>query len=178
MVTYPRNGVNSLFSFYPRAQGQADIGELGTPQAGQIKPGANPSRLDLRPLFQAAVVVLGAGLLTGMLYLFDPGQYAFYPRCLFHATTGLNCPGCGALRAAHQLLHGNLGSAWALNPLLVLLSPWLAWMSFASLARALTGRAFRRPFTHPRWMWVLLAILIAFGVCRNLPLAAATRLAL
>jgi hypothetical protein len=32
------------------------------------------------------------------------------------------CPGCGSLRAAHQLLHGNLKEAWALNkPILIAL---------------------------------------------------------
>ena len=41
----------------------------------------------------AAAGVLTLGL--AFLFTFDPARYAFYPRCLFHATTGLHCPGCG-----------------------------------------------------------------------------------
>jgi len=48
---------------------------------------------------------LGSG---AVLFLFDLAKHGFYPICLFHSLTGLNCPGCGATRAAYQLLHGHL----------------------------------------------------------------------
>jgi hypothetical protein len=38
----------------------------------------------------------------------------------------LPCPGCGSLRAAHQLLHGNLSAAWALNKALLIGLPLAA----------------------------------------------------
>jgi hypothetical protein len=130
-----------------------------------------------RRLAVLAASMIGAGLAAGVLYLFDPAHYGFYPRCLLHATTGLDCPGCGALRATHQLLHGHFREAFALNPLLVVLSPLFVWMSVAFFVRALTGRNLRHPFTHPKWTWVLLAVVIGFGVCRNLPFSAVTWLA-
>jgi len=121
--------------------------------------------------------VLGASMAAGILYFFDPAQYGFYPRCVLHATTGLNCPGCGALRAGHQLLHGHFREAFGLNPLLVLFLPLFVWMSVAFLVRTLTGRTLKHPFTHPHWSWVLLAVVVGFGVCRNLPFTVVTRLA-
>ncbi|HUM00761.1 MAG TPA: DUF2752 domain-containing protein [Thermoanaerobaculia bacterium] len=66
-----------------------------------------------------------------VLFLFDPATTAFYPPCLFTTVFGRACPGCGSLRAMHQLLHGNLDAAWALNrPIfiaipLALLAPFL-----------------------------------------------------
>jgi hypothetical protein len=67
----------------------------------------------------ALVVFLFAGTL---LFFFDPATSSFYPPCLFKTFLGMQCPGCGSLRAAHQLLRGNLAAAWALNkPLLIAL---------------------------------------------------------
>ena len=119
-----------------------------------------------------AACLIGAGLVATVLYLFNPAQYGFYPRCLLHTTTGLDCPGCGGLRAAHQLLHGQWRTAFALNPLLVVLSPWFVWQAGAFLVRTLTGRTLNQPLNHSRWTWVLLAVVIGFGVIRNLPFIA------
>jgi len=64
--------------------------------------------------------------MVGTLFFFDPSMASFYPPCLFRTFFGLECPGCGSLRAAHQLLHGNLGAAWALNRTVVVALPLAA----------------------------------------------------
>ena len=114
-----------------------------------------------------------ACLLSGMsliLYFFDPNQYSFYPRCLFHQTTGLFCPGCGSLRAIHQLLHGHLMAAARLNALLVLSLPVVLWMAARQILAGFMARlptpAFRRWF-----LWIGLAILIFFSLLRNFSFA-------
>lgn len=43
------------------------------------------------------------------------------PTCLFKRATGWPCPTCGSTRAMVSLLHGHIGDAIALNPLMVLL---------------------------------------------------------
>ena len=58
-----------------------------------------------------------------VLFFFDPAVAGFYPPCLFKTVFGAECPGCGSLRAAHQLLHGNFAAAWALNPALMIVGP-------------------------------------------------------
>ena len=72
----------------------------------------------------ALVSFLFAGIL--LLFFFDPATAGFYPPCLFKTLLGVPCPGCGSLRAAHQLLHGNFQEAWALNPTLTIVGPLAA----------------------------------------------------
>ena len=98
-----------------------------------------------------------------VLFLFDPGQHGFYPRCGFHALTGWDCPGCGGLRAAHQLLHGHVAAAWALNPLVLLLPVPGALIAFAR--HASPGAAVRLRGGWPAWLGVALLL---FCLARNL----------
>ncbi len=60
-----------------------------------------------------------AGAAALVLFCFDPARCAVYPVCTFHQLTGLDCPGCGSLRAMHQLLHGHFLSALHFNALAV-----------------------------------------------------------
>ena len=55
---------------------------------------------------------------AALVYFYDPASAAFYPSCPLRALTGLLCPLCGGLRAAHALLHGRVLEAVALNPFL------------------------------------------------------------
>ena len=76
-------------------------------------------------LLAAMLAVCAAGVV--MLRVFDPATSGIFPPCPVHYLTGWYCPGCGSLRAIHQLLHGNLRAAWALNPLTVVLLPCLTY---------------------------------------------------
>jgi hypothetical protein len=103
-----------------------------------------------------------------VLFCFDPQQYHFYPVCFFHQTTGLLCPGCGALRATHQLLHGHLAAAFRFNPILVVSLPFVVWFG-AKFARQ-TAR--HQPLSlglRPAWLWLILAAVLVVSVLRNLP---------
>ena len=46
-----------------------------------------------------------------------------FPSCLFSLITGWHCPGCGLTRAGIACLHGDLPSAWRLNPLIFVVVP-------------------------------------------------------
>jgi hypothetical protein len=112
------------------------------------------------------VLVVGVGLLV--LFRFDPARNGFYPFCLLYRTTGLLCPGCGGLRALHQLLHGNFGEAFRLNPLAFVVLPLL--VVFAVRMWLIAGGKTLRPLPlKPTWVWIGLAALILFGIARNLP---------
>src|SRR5580700_1516854 len=73
----------------------------------------------------AAMLAAFLGLV--LLEIFDPATSGIFPPCPVHYLTGWYCPGCGSLRAIHQLLHGNLRAAWAMNPLTVVLLPFLMY---------------------------------------------------
>ena len=68
-----------------------------------------------------AGIVLGATAVGAgaMVFFFNPSTHGFYPVCMFHALTGLNCPGCGTTRALYALLHGNLLLALKDNALFI-----------------------------------------------------------
>jgi len=98
----------------------------------------------------------------------EPQGQFFYPRCWLHQSTGLLCPGCGATRALHALLHGDLRTAWTLNPLVVALLP-VGWAYGAHAAWAWrTGRRWMPPL-GARHLVVLTAVAFVFGIVRNLP---------
>ncbi len=103
-----------------------------------------------------------------MLFFFDPRQYHFYPICFFHKTTGLLCPGCGALRGLHQLLHGHLAAAFRFNPMLIVSLPFLAWFG-ARLVRQKAAPQPRSLGLRPAWLWLMLAAVLVVSVLRNLP---------
>lgn len=128
-------------------------------------------------LASAAVSAVCAALALGVLFVFDPSRYAIYPTCLFHELTGLNCPGCGALRATHQLIHGHLAAAFRLNPFLCLVLPVMLLVLVKNAIQQLRGAAQKPKVVSPFWIRLLLAALILFTVLRNLPFAPFTWLA-
>lgn len=119
-----------------------------------------------RPAFLFAALALACGL--AILFYFKPGHHAFYPACHFHSLTGLHCPGCGSLRALHELTHGNLIEAARLNALLLLCLAGVAWLALRFALANLRRQRFT--FSVPTaWLWAFLSVAVAFGVLRNLP---------
>lgn len=116
-----------------------------------------------------ASALVGGTVATLTLFFCDPARMAIYPVCMFHRLTGLECPGCGGLRAMHQLLHGHLVAAFHLNAFLVLSLPLVAGWGLQMIWCEIKGR---QPMTiRPAWVWVYLAAWFAFGVLRDLPFA-------
>ncbi len=117
-------------------------------------------------LLVALLVAMAAAAV--LLEVFDPATSGVFPPCPLRYLTGWYCPGCGSLRAIHQLLHGNLRAAWGLNPLTVVLLPFLTYgmASFALLE--LRGQGLPQPFLRAGWIRALCAAIVLFGIARNL----------
>lgn len=119
-------------------------------------------------LLSFAFVLMSAGAL-GFLYLYNPSASALYPTCPFLAFTGCYCPGCGSLRALHQLMRGHLAAAFGLNTLMVFSVPFIGYF-FLSLAKfAVVGRPLRAFFIRPVLIWSLLVVILAYWILRNIP---------
>lgn len=138
--------------------------------AQQICGGIPPRYADTQRRPVLGFVLSSALLLAGaaILYFFNPAQFGFYPTCMFYKTTGLLCPGCGTLRATHQLLHGHIEAAFRFNALFVLGLPFAAWVC----VRAARERAAHKPalaWIRPAWLWLGFVVLVLFAILRNFP---------
>lgn len=113
---------------------------------------------------------VGAAGLVAVAYLAatDPYRPGGHLVCPVLALTGLYCAGCGGQRAVHDLAHGDVAAAWGMNPLVVVGAPlvllvWAAWLRRRWLgAPAVAGG-------RGTAAWVLLAVVVAFAVLRNVP---------
>ena len=125
----------------------------------------------LRALFAISCAALTAAGLV-WLYRDDPAEGHGFPVCEFHALTGLHCPGCGTLRALHQLLHGDVAAALRLNAFSICALPILLMVIVRNSIASWNGRVAYWP--RPRWVpagwrWGIVFLVIAFGVLRNVP---------
>lgn len=87
----------------------------------------------------------------------DPTTARWFPQCPLHRFTGLECPGCGTARAVHALAHGDWRAAWHYNAMLFAAIPFLA----AIVLRPRWAR-------HPAVPWTVFAVLLLWGIVRNL----------
>ncbi len=120
------------------------------------------------------IVVVGMILssLTGLVLLrfYDPAHSVIFPPCPVRYFTGLYCPGCGSLRALHALLHGDLRQAWTMNPLAVILLPFIAYGLGKELHAQITGRRPAGTVLPARFIQALCVVIVLFGILRNFPL--------
>jgi hypothetical protein len=119
--------------------------------------------------------VVAAAALSALpvLYILDPSR-THLPLCPLHALTGLNCPLCGATRATHSLLHGNVGLALHDNALYVLGLPFLVvlyarWAAISQRPSAASDDVRSRRIVRPGVLVVALLVMLGFGIVRNLP---------
>lgn len=119
-------------------------------------------RLKKAALFVPLLFVLG---LVGV-WLSETGHGI---PCIFHAVTGLQCPGCGVTRMLSALLHGDWRGAWESNAAVLTLSPVLAGLVGLSLVRWIRTGSARLPRRADAVTVVCVVLLLLFTVARNLP---------
>ncbi len=128
----------------------------------------SPPPISARYLWWLALLLPAAALGLWALRNFDPNSASNpFPGCLFLQLTGFLCPTCGLTRAMHALVHFDLPRALSMNALFLVGGP----IGLLLVLRAL-GRSPRRlepwlkPISSP-WLWA--AVVVGFGVARNLP---------
>lgn len=97
-----------------------------------------------RPVWWSATAVGVLGYLT-----LWPKEFRI--PCLFHASTGLLCPGCGTTRSLTALVHGDVAGALSFNPLIYFIPVFL-------LAYELAKRS-----NHRKYLNLALAIVAGLG---------------
>jgi hypothetical protein len=116
----------------------------------------------------AILIFVASVFLATLVWSIGDRPPGWYPPCVLHALTGLNCPGCGSSRAVHAFMHGEWLIALHDNALFALALPLLSAWSVVALWRAL--RRNQPPLELPLGMArIVLLVTIAFVVARNLP---------
>ncbi|MFD4778749.1 DUF2752 domain-containing protein, partial [Streptomyces sp. NPDC058427] len=113
--------------------------------------------------------VVGAFAFVGSV---DPNEPGHYPVCPLLRFTGIYCPGCGGLRSAHAVAHGDIAAAFGSNALAVIgygifAVLWVRWT-----VRAAAGKPARVTLKPLHW-WGIGAVLLIFTIVRNLPFGSA-----
>jgi hypothetical protein len=122
----------------------------------------------LRRLALPGVVGAATLALTAYVAVVDPNQPGHFPVCPTFALTGLYCPGCGMLRATHDLTHGDIAGAMQRNPLAPFLLAAMLALYVLWVVSRWTGRPVR--WTPGRWTpWLLVGGFVLFTVARNVP---------
>lgn len=125
----------------------------------------------VRRLLAPLVTLAGTAIALGYVAAVDPNSPGHYPVCPLKALTGWDCPGCGLLRASHDLAHGNLAGALDHNVLVVAVLPiaivlWVRWLlrAWRGVSPPVSRAQFRR---RNAVLIVCLVLVVAFGVVRN-----------
>jgi hypothetical protein len=91
------------------------------------------------------------------------------PVCPTKLLLGIDCPGCGSTRMLYSLLHGNLLAAVKFNALALATLVLLVWAYAAWVYGRVVGRRIWS-WQHHRWAPpVILVLVVAWSVVRNLP---------
>lgn len=128
---------------------------------GPVSPRAS-RRVWIRAFLTIAVLVT----LT-VVWRFEPSGQLFYPRCAFYEATGWKCPGCGATRAAHALVHGQWETAWRQNGLFVACLPVFGGVVLWGSVGRRTGHRRANFVWNARFWWAFTAVAFGFGLVRN-----------
>ena len=102
-------------------------------------------------------------------FVFEPGKNGIFPFCPFRALTGFACPGCGATRALHQLLHGNVNAAFKLNPLFLIGLPFLLAVLVRHTSFTMRGQVPRGNVLPASVIYGLFFVILTFWIFRNTP---------
>lgn len=116
---------------------------------------------------------VGSALIVGgsaVVAYYEPTSGGFFPVCPLFALTGFACPGCGLTRAFHALFHGDWIVALDFNLLIPIWTVVFSWVFVSLIVLAIRGKGLNMWPTNPRFMTVFGAIMLVFGVLRNVPI--------
>ncbi len=106
-------------------------------------------------------------VLVGTAYFYFHGSKI---PCIIYTVFHVYCCGCGATRALEDLMHFRILEALDHNVFFVLSLPFVSYYFFKQYIRISTGKDII-PFVKlkPRTVIMILMIILAFGVVRNIP---------
>ncbi|MFC6010116.1 DUF2752 domain-containing protein [Nocardia lasii] len=125
-----------------------------------------PTWQRLAPPLVAAGIGIGA---LALLHLRDPHVEGSYGLCPSYALLGVYCPGCGGMRAVHNLTDGRVLDSLHSNVLVVPLVLAFAVFVIDWIVRARRGQSWRLPSLPAPVVWSFFGLLAVYTVLRNTP---------
>lgn len=145
----------------------------GTAQKSALKLPESVSRARLNRMKWPIAGVAAVVAATAYIGAVDPNETGHYPICLSKLATGLDCPGCGGLRAVHSLANGDIFAALDHNLLAVLAFPLIILWAALALVRKWRGEVrvlTPKIVSRQRLLYFAFGgMAIVFTVARNLP---------
>ena len=89
------------------------------------------------------------------------------PECNFYKWTGLYCPGCGATRAAIELMNGDILLSLRQNVLIVVLLLIAIALYIELLLKVVFEKRFKSPVLNLKFLWIFLILFAFYSVVRN-----------
>ncbi|MFD3595334.1 DUF2752 domain-containing protein [Nocardia sp. NPDC058640] len=118
----------------------------------------------------APVVAAGLGIgALALLHFRDPHVEGSYGLCPSFALLGVYCPGCGGMRAMHNLTDGRFLDSLHSNVLALPLTIAFAVFVIDWIVRARRGKTWRLPSLSPAVVWSFFGLLAVYTVLRNTP---------
>ena len=116
-------------------------------------------------LFRVWAEVLAAGFAYFLVITFTSLRIP----CIFHLLTGYLCPGCGVTRMAYALIHLDFKGAFAYNPYVLCILPFLIPYGVYRSRKFINGSGDHYSPLETAVLVLLLIGALLFGVIRNLP---------
>jgi hypothetical protein len=138
---------------------------------------ARGAKATLRALGAPMAVVGGLGVCCAAVLIGDPTTPGgWLPVCPTKALFGIDCPGCGGMRMAYSLMHGDLPAALHYNAVSLVFILLFVWSTVAWTVGRLRGR-WVNSWLHWRWTPLTVGVVfVVWFVIRNLPFAPFTGL--
>lgn len=138
------------------------------------QPRATEPTLGRWQLLRAPLLtVSGVAVASAALHTRDPHVSGSWGYCPSRLLFGIDCPGCGGLRAVNDLTNLDVGAAASSNLLFVVSLPLIAWMFVRWVRSAWRGERYAPAVLEDSRFYVaLVGLMVAFMVLRNLPFGA------
>ncbi|EDM45492.1 hypothetical protein SCB49_06782 [unidentified eubacterium SCB49] len=126
--------------------------------------------MNIRRLIILTLSIILIGGVCFLYFTYNPTEHSFFVPCPLKYTTGIECPGCGSQRAIHQLLHGNIATAFGLNPLLIISLPLLIYGLGLKVHNYIYDTQHRFMLFYHKWfVYGYFGLVVVYWIARNIP---------
>ena len=113
------------------------------------------------------LIITGVALVV--FYFINPEKSVLLPKCPFYVWTGMYCAGCGSQRAIHSFLHLRILEGLHYNFLVLPAGIFIVYHLLRPFVKKIFGIKLPDFLYHTKTPWILLAIIVLFWICRNIP---------